>query len=460
MVQIGDGVGALDFWKADTLFATKKGKLDLKIALTEPQMIRIHPLQSNGNFISKPLLITKEGKYKISLSIKQAKSNVLDPLFKGENEKGVAQLSHFENYYEGLEVNNTIFKSETADELWVSLLEKIKREVNPFENHLKNRSIDKPFFDYASHYINYYFAYQSVKYIEQQTTTDTTKSKEWKKLKSTIFETFPVSDHRILTSQVGKEYIDLYISEIIQQHKMAYDAALQQSLGQTFVLQQMKEALHSKSYKYYALQYIESKTMRLDRETITLLEAYAKEYPECIKSPIFQKINRESIPAIKAFYAAGNSSLQSEIVLLDEEFPISSFKEITQKFSGQYLFIDIWASWCPDCIMEFQHNETLKKFLQEKNIPIVYIAFERAPERDKWKLYLNKYKLTGNHIKCSDALKEDLYRVLGSRSIWIPRYILVDPTGVIVIPDAATPSSGKLYDQIKTQLAVPELVAE
>lgn len=459
VVHISDGIGSITFWEPDTIYANKRGNFDFKIAVKDPQMIIIHPLQSNGNYISRPILITKAGKYNISLNIKDAKNPTLDPLFEGDNENGVNQIFQFDNYYQNQERNNTIFKSLTPEELWNKLHEKIQIEMNPFDNFLKNRSIDKTFYEYASHYINYYFAYQSVIFINQQpSSSDTSRSKEWINIKTNIFKTFPISDQNILISRVGKEYVDLYISEIIQQNKAEYDEALKLSLGQTFVIHKIKKMLHPNTYKYYALQYIDSKTMRLDRETITLFERYAQEHPDCSKSPIFQKILRESIPAIKAFYAAGNNSLQSEIAILDEELPISSFKEITQKFQGQYIFIDIWASWCPDCISEFQYNETLKKFLKEKNIPIVYIAFERSPDRDKWKLYLNKYMLTGNHIKCSDSLKEDLYRILGSRSIWIPRYILVDPTGTIVISDAFTPSSGKkLYEQINAKIKRVEI---
>ena len=454
VIQISDAIGSLSFWAPDTIVANKKGNFEINIPIKEPKMISIHPLQSNGKYSSRPIFITKGGKYKITLSVKNPQKSIMDPIFEGNNEKGVQQLIQFDNYIKIQEDNNNIYNALTPEELKSKLFEKIQIELNPFDNFLKNSSIDKPFYDYATQYINYYFAYKSIIYINEQTPkSDTTSFKEWQNLKNSIFESFPVSNQSILLSHVGKEYIDLYISEMIQQNKTEYDEALKQSLGQTFMYQQMKKVLHPKVFKYVALQYLESKTIRLDYETITLFELYSKQNPDCVQSPMYQKILNQSIPAIKAFYASGNGSLHSEIVLLDETYPISSFKEITQRFQGQYIFIDIWASWCPDCISEFKYNDVLKKFLKEKNIPIVYIAFERSPDRAKWKLYLNKYQLIGNHVKCSDELKEDLYRILGTRSVWIPRYMLVNPLGEIVILDSPTPSSGnKLYDLINSKI--------
>lgn len=454
VIQISDGIGSLSFWEPDTVVANKKGEFEIEIPIKDPKVVTIHPLQFNGTFISRPILISKGGKYNISLSVKNPQKTIMDPVFEGKNEKGVLQLIQFDNYIALQEGKNSFFNASSPSELQPKIYEKIQIELKPFENFLKNGSIDKPFYDYANQYISYYFAYKSIQYINSETTkSDTSKTKEWHELKKTIFKNFPVSNQSILLSHVGKEYIDLYISELIQENKTEYDEALKQSLGQTFVFQKMKKVLHSNVFKYVALQYIDSKVIRLDYETITLFELYTKLHPDCMESPIYKKIQNQSIPSIKAFYASKDKALQSEIVVLDDSYEINSLKEITQKFQGQYVFIDIWASWCPDCISEFKYNDVLKKYLKEKNIPIVYIAFERSPDREKWKLYLNKYQLLGNHVKCSDALKEDLYRILGTRSVWIPRYMLIGPNGDVVISDAPTPSSGKkLYDLIDSKI--------
>lgn len=454
IVYYADGIDALTIWEPDTILPNKNGEFEVKIPLNKPQFIAFHPLQSNGKYSSKPIFISKPGKYEISINIKDAKTSIIYPIFKGENEKGVSQLTHFEQYIEKTEKNNQLFISQNPENLLLALNNKIEVESKPFTNLLKNQSIDDPYYKFATNYIQYFFAFQSLQYINEKISgTDTSNSQKWKDLKDIIFKTYPLSNNHLYQTSVGKQYIDLYISEIVQNNKIEYEEALKASLGQTFILHKLKGLLHPDVYKYYALQYLESKTIRLDQETITLFETYAKEFPNTTSSVLYKKIQLESIPAIKTFYATKVDSLQAEIMILDDLYAINSLSEITQRFPGQFVFIDIWASWCPDCISEFKYNDVLKKYLKEKNIPIVYIAFERSPDRAKWKLYLNKYQLTGNHVKCSDELKEDLYRILGTRSVWIPRYILIGPYGEIAISDAPTPSSGKkLYDLINSKL--------
>jgi len=48
------------------------------------------------------------------------------------------------------------------------------------------------------------------------------------------------------------------------------------------------------------------------------------------------------------------------------------------------------------------------------------------------------YRLTGNHVRANNELKEDLRRILGRYGI--PRYIFIDEKGNIVNDDAPRPS--------------------
>jgi len=454
MVQIADGIDALTFWEPDTIFPNRKGEIDLKIPFNKPFFIAFQIQHSNGISESMPLYISKPGKYEISLSLKEPNSKLIYPTLQGKNEKGVSQLINFEEYTKIHNQNNTLFSSINSEDFLLVLNEKIEVERKPFTNLLKNHAIDDQYYQFATNYIQYYFAFHSLQYINEKIgRSDTSNIRIWKEVKNTIFKNYPLSNHHLYKTSVGKQMIDLYLSEIVQNNKMQYEEALKASLGQTFMLQKLKGILHPDVYKYYALQYLDGKAIRLDEETIPLFEAFAKEFPYTASSVLYKKIQLETIPAIKTFYATKVDSLQAEIRILDDLYALNSLREITQRFPGQFIFIDIWASWCPDCISEFKYNDVLKKYLKEKNIPIVYIAFERSPDREKWKLYLNRYQLTGNHVKCSDALKEDLYRILGTRSVWIPRYMLVNPWGEIVILDAPTPSSGnKLYDLINSKM--------
>jgi thiol-disulfide isomerase/thioredoxin len=246
----------------------------------------------------------------------------------------------------------------------------------------------------------------------------------------------------------------MFIPEVIQKNKPEYDESLKKSMGQTFILGKVKELIHKNAYQYYALEYLKSKSLRLDQETITLFNQYIKDFPENTKIQYFQEIQNIVIPDIQAFYADGKGGLNPRITVLDDSLQVTSYRQAVSHFKGNYLFIDIWASWCPDCIKEFAYNTELKSFLKKNDIACLYISLERSPDRAKWKRYLNKYNLIGSHILINDLLKNDLYQVLGTTSLWIPRYILVDPNGNIVLSEGALPSDGtKLYDQIFSKLS-------
>ena len=40
---------------------------------------------------------------------------------------------------------------------------------------------------------------------------------------------------------------------------------------------------------------------------------------------------------------------EGEVVIVEDHLQINSFDELTAKFKGKVLYIDIWATWCGPC---------------------------------------------------------------------------------------------------------------
>jgi thiol-disulfide isomerase/thioredoxin len=449
LVYVSDASGIIEFTIPDTFFTDKKGKCYFDLEISRPKTILIKAETKNGIYSSTPLYITQGGEFNIEIALTGKGKDILIPLITGENNLGMVELIRFNNEKSLIDYNK-LFDSTHYESLFTSYEEQINKSLVAINQLYKVKRIDEPYFEYATRYVEYYFALNTLQYIEQHIAkADTVKKKILEEQKSLIYKRAPINNPYLYQTSVAKDYIELLIPEIIKNDKIGYEESLKKSLGQTFMLSKIKQLIHKNAYQYYALAYLKTKSIRLDQETITLFSQYAKEYPENKNMLYFQEIQNNVIPEIKAFYSNSGGSLNPGITVLDDSVQVTCFKQAVSRFRGNYVFIDIWASWCPDCIKEFSYNLQLKSFLKANDIACLYISLERSPDRAKWKRYLNKYNLIGSHILINDLLKNDLYQVLGTTSLWIPRYILVDPNGNIVLSEGALPSDGtKLYDQI------------
>ena len=118
-------------------------------------------------------------------------------------------------------------------------------------------------------------------------------------------------------------------------------------------------------------------------------------------------------------------ALENALVSIENE-PIK-FAEILKKYEGKTVVIDVWASWCSDCIKGMPKV----KALQEQYPNAVYLFISMDKTYEAWKIGIEKYDVKGEHYLTLDGMKG----VFG-KSIdldWIPRYMVVDKTGKIAL---------------------------
>lgn len=121
-----------------------------------------------------------------------------------------------------------------------------------------------------------------------------------------------------------------------------------------------------------------------------------------------------------------------------------TLKDILDKVKGSPALIDIWATWCPDCIKAMEPASELKK--QFPNTKYIYLSLDKTNE--KWIEGIEKYNLQGENYFLSDTkgMKGDFGKSIDLN--WIPRYIVVDKDSNIVLYRATE----KSFDQIKETL--------
>lgn len=134
-------------------------------------------------------------------------------------------------------------------------------------------------------------------------------------------------------------------------------------------------------------------------------------------------------------------------------FDYENFKGGTtslESLKGNYVYIDVWATWCMPCLKEVPYLKEVEKDYQDKNISFVAISIDEAKDYEKWKEMVAEKELVGIQLYSGgDAWKSDFTQ--GYRVNSIPRFILIDPEGKIYDADTYRPSESKLrelFDEI------------
>lgn len=132
----------------------------------------------------------------------------------------------------------------------------------------------------------------------------------------------------------------------------------------------------------------------------------------------------------------------SEQLLGTDESQIT-FKNILKKHKGKTVVIEVWASWCGDCIKAMPKV----KELQANNPDVSFLFLSMDKTADKWKIGIEKYALVGDHYMAKDGMKGIFGKAIDLD--WIPRYIIIDKTGKIVLYRAIETDFEKINEILK-----------
>ena len=133
----------------------------------------------------------------------------------------------------------------------------------------------------------------------------------------------------------------------------------------------------------------------------------------------------------------------SEKLLATDESQVA-FKDILKKYKGKTLVIEVWASWCGDCVKAMPKV----KELQANNPDVSYLFLSADKTADKWKIGIEKHELKGDHYMMNDGMKGVFGKAIDLD--WIPRYIIVDKTGKIVLYRAIETDFDKINKTLKS----------
>ena len=111
---------------------------------------------------------------------------------------------------------------------------------------------------------------------------------------------------------------------------------------------------------------------------------------------------------------------------------------------GKYVYIDVWATWCGPCKREIPSLKKIEKQYHGKNIEFVSISVDVEKDHEAWKKMIVDKELGGIQLYADKSWDSNFITDFSIKGI--PRFILIDPEGKIVTPNAPRPSSPKLVD--------------
>jgi thiol-disulfide isomerase/thioredoxin len=128
---------------------------------------------------------------------------------------------------------------------------------------------------------------------------------------------------------------------------------------------------------------------------------------------------------------------------IDMTGEVVAFEAILKKNEGKTVVLDIWASWCKDCIVGMPQIKKLSK--EYPDASFVYISIDK--DEKNWKKGIERFKLTeGQHYWAPKGWDSDLFELIDLN--WIPRYMVLDGTGKIKLFKAVKADDKDIVQQI------------
>jgi len=136
-----------------------------------------------------------------------------------------------------------------------------------------------------------------------------------------------------------------------------------------------------------------------------------------------------------------DAALKDEFITIDEN--VVPFSAILEQHKGQTIFIDVWASWCKDCRKSLPKVKELQQEFPEMSF--IFLSLDKS--LDAWKKGIQTYNLKGDHYFMQSGWKGAMGTFLDLN--WIPRYLIVDPEGKIVVYKAIKTKDKNLRKHLK-----------
>ena len=121
-----------------------------------------------------------------------------------------------------------------------------------------------------------------------------------------------------------------------------------------------------------------------------------------------------------------------------------TLREVLYNHKGKKILIDVWASWCKDCIVGVPKVKELQK--EFPGVVFLFLSVDRS--NPSWKRAIKRYNLKGEHYNLPEGMKDGEFVDFINLN-WIPRYMVIDETGEITLFKATNAADKEIKEALK-----------
>jgi thiol-disulfide isomerase/thioredoxin len=141
----------------------------------------------------------------------------------------------------------------------------------------------------------------------------------------------------------------------------------------------------------------------------------------------------------------------SELALNDTVYDLNntafSVKEVLDQYKGKKVVIDVWASWCGDCIKGLPSVRNLQKEYPK----VIFLFLSVDKNKNAWRKGVQRFQIKGAHYNLPKGMKSGEFIDFISLG-WIPRYLVIDEQGKISLFKATSVSDSRIIEALKKSI--------
>lgn len=343
----------------------------------------------------------------------------------GNNREGHLYYNRVFNYYPSkkfLKVNEVLLNqnNDSDKELFEDILEIIASETQWLSNQYLNNQISKAFFDYLYYDIKLSILGEAIRTIE----SIEEKDNKFFILKWNILKHIDINNDKIFSGLSGFPFLLYHCQN-------NYMNSTENIYG--FSSELSPYAHVPNVFKSFFLGICIKTIFEMSGKSTGILDdinVYLKVFPE----GEFVDYFKNEIKQIK-------NGRNTEIV----DVSFDDFFSLINTNIGQKLYIDLWATWCVPCRMEFKmySDSAFLGTIKEFDIKNIFISIDE--NKDNWVSFLKSANLGGQHYIANEKLLNSIKEIFfENKEFSIPHYILINEKGQVVASDAPRPSDPKI----------------